>query len=288
MRVLAVVPIICLIEFTALAGDSSSGFLEIAQGLRASSSHEKWSLDGACHELSQERLTAEGRAIVGSDAFSITDRAYALGKNVSVFLWYAIPTLASEVARVVVGPGPEMRRYLAELEDIRRVGSRSVRLARAYNLAISALPHWEESATWFVGAPSALMKKKKNGDGAKCRDFSWFLMWTLQQVARPESARSNLGALGADDFVVTTVGVHDHDWVRVLLPEPGVSSDDWPRIDLDPTFYPVFTPLYPRRSGLPEHERTRLLKACTAAQNATQGALAAPDQAAGQPPAPAN
>lgn len=215
-------------------------------------------LQDTCRELSQpEMYDAAGIAA------RLRDRTLSIGST--GLLGGATGAFSS------LNDSPAGRRYMSVLNRIKQNPNPMERIRQTYELASihsgeyderdNGLPTWLSG--WIVGAyrpENLLANARDRGTVGVCREFAALLKWSLQQVSRHPSSRSH--ALGPMDFSSDFMGSwlpgnggwsdsFGHAWVRINLP---VIQDgrlvDFTRFDLDTTWYPRFTPLFPRRSGL--------------------------------------
>lgn len=175
------------------------------------------------------------------------------------------------------------RQYMAILNNIRNIPNPIERIKRVYELAVLHSGEYDESGngmpTWisgfFVGAnrpENLLANSRRRGTVGVCREFASLLKWSLQQVSRHPTSTN--GALAPTDFSSTMIAGSlpgaegwdtpvQHAWVRINVPvhENG-RLVDFTHFDLDTTWYPQFTPLFPRRSGLSVANQNRAKREC--------------------------
>jgi hypothetical protein len=121
--------------------------------------------------------------------------------------------------------------------------------------------------TWKVRSYFADRSAKRGhltGLNSNGRRISALLYWSLNEVTQTASevkkpafeAELVVGWLMKNELPI------GHSWVRVnwLATTPSHS------IDLDPTWYPSFTPLFPRLTGLSQLARDRYTNLCREAQ----------------------
>jgi hypothetical protein len=171
---------------------------------------------------------------------------------------------------------PEGRAYMKALSKIRRLKNPIERISQTYRLAAINSGEYDHATmgkkTWYTGfvfgayRPENLLKNSRDrGTVGVCREFATLLKWSLQQVARHPDSTSM--ALGPSDFSAEIVGgstpVGGHAWVRVNIPViRNGRLVDFTHFDIDTTWYPEFTPLFPRRSGVSDQNLRRLRREC--------------------------
>lgn len=170
----------------------------------------------------------------------------------------------------------EGRAYVKALNRIRQIENPVERISQTYRLAAINSGDYDHGTmgkkTWYSGfifgayRPENLLRNSRDrGTVGVCREFSTLLRWSLLQVSRHPRSMSH--ALGPRDFSAEIVSgvtpVGGHAWVRINLP---VVKDgrliNFTRFDIDTTWYPEFTPLFPRRSGVSEKNLRRLRREC--------------------------
>lgn len=170
----------------------------------------------------------------------------------------------------------EGRAYMRALKKIKQIKNPVERIAQTYRLAVINSGEYDHETmgnqTLYSGfvfgayRPENLLRNSRDrGTIGVCREFAALLKWSLLQVARHPNSQSP--ALEATDFSAETESgntpVGQHGWVRINLPvyKEGRLSG-FIHFDLDTTWYPDFTPLFPRRSGVSDKNLRRLRREC--------------------------
>lgn len=227
-------------------------------------------LETTCQELNHVGM---------HDARTVGERARGVFiSNVSAGVWGQAAAAFSRLQSSEAG-----RRYMTALNNIKQNPNPLERIRRTYELAVMHSGEYDERelgtpAFWsglFFGAhrPENLLENARSrGTVGVCREFAALLKWSLLQVSRHPTSQG--GALAATDFSSTFMGGYlpgsngwqnsvGHAWVRINLP---VIRDgrliDFTHFDLDTTWYPRFTILFPRRSGLSATNLERARREC--------------------------
>lgn len=178
----------------------------------------------------------------------------------------------------------EGRQYMATLNSIKNIANPMERIRQTYELAAKHSGHYDHETngmdTWNSGAivgahrpENLLANNRERGTVGVCREFAALLQWSLMQVSRHPTSKSS--ALDEKDFSSTLVGGTvpgsngwkdggGHAWVRINLPVfKNGRLLDFTHFDLDTTWYPKkFAPLFPRRSGVSQANRRKLIQQC--------------------------
>lgn len=176
---------------------------------------------------------------------------------------------------------PEGRAYMRALTKISSIKNPVERIAQTYRLAVINSGEYDHETrgnnTLFSGfifgayRPENLLKNSRDrGTIGVCREFATLLKWSLLQVARHPHSKSP--ALESTDFSAKTVSgntpVGQHAWVRINLPiHKKGRLIGFTHFDIDTTWYPDFTPLFPRRSGVSDKNLRRLRRECDEISN---------------------
>ncbi|GEM_PF-3146552 len=177
--------------------------------------------------------------------------------------------------------------FRKELDRIKQIPERMERIRQTYLLVSKYQGAYDFETmgkkTDFIGGkmvgalrPENLIDMaEKHGTSGVCRHFSALLYWSLVQVSRlPESKG---GALTENEFSpsymvgevpMEEIGWGGHAWIRVNLPyRNSAGALEFDHIELDTTFYPgVFSILQPRRTGLKNNLREKLVLDCERAK----------------------
>jgi hypothetical protein len=247
-------------------------YFRIIENIKGDHLQKLRSLEAGCGEFTEKPAMADAKSITGY-GFSLAESvAYSAGGQ-------AIGAFAK------LNGSEFQKKFGKELEEIRRIEAPIDRIQKVYELVSRFQGRYDPdsgSSNTLSGlviatsaAPNVLNNSEARGTGGVCRDFANLLHWSLQQVARAPSSKSQ--ALGPNDFSSSfTTGfvptskdgwkrMGGHAWVRVHLPEHDGSGRlrEFRNFDLDTTYFPgVFAPLFPRRSGVTAENRTRIEKEC--------------------------
>lgn len=226
----------------------------------------------------KEKIAALGRACgeMDNDMFMDRDSHLGLIKNKIVNI-VAFGMLGEAAASFSSLKGSkEGRAYMKALASIRQIENPVERINQTYHLAAINSGDYDHGTmgkkTWYSGfifgayRPENLLQNSQDrGTVGVCREFATLLRWSLLQVSR--HPKSNSSALGPMDFSAEIVSgatpVGGHAWVRVNLPViKNGRLINFTRFDIDTTWYPQFTPLFPRRSGVSDKNLRRLRQEC--------------------------
>jgi hypothetical protein len=175
------------------------------------------------------------------------------------------------------------KQFMAQLEAIKSIHNPMDRIQKVYELVGKNQGHYDYDTMgdrtmssgfgFFAETPNNVLNNAETrGTGGVCRDFASLLQWSLLQVARDSDSRS--GPLGphdfSSDFIANDITTLDgrrggHAWVRVHLPQYNNRGKliGFNNFDLDTTWYPkIFSPLFPRLSGLSEQTRIKATLQC--------------------------
>ncbi|MEN0058237.1 MAG: hypothetical protein AAGB31_05340 [Bdellovibrio sp.] len=226
--------------------------------------------------LSMQKMCTELHKSEPHKAETLGQKADGLGRKAYMGLisGYAASAFSN------LNENEEQRAYRQELYNIKKIINPMTRIQKVYELVVrnQGLYDYESRGLStllsgnivFAKTPENLLNNAKSrGTAGICEDFAALLQWSLLQVARHSD--SSTMALGPHDFsseIAFGSLPEKHAWVRVHLPH----HDEQGRLlgfsdfDLDTTFYPHFSPLYPRLTGLSEAERMQLFLDCTQIQ----------------------
>jgi hypothetical protein len=210
-------------------------------------------LSSSCNEIGRdEMMEAKSRA-----ASFIDSGANSFGLAIS-------GGIATRYSRM--NSTPLQRKYMKEIEKIRKVENPIERARLAYLLASRhsgvydeeglGLETYKSGTIVFAETPENLLNNfEKNGSIGVCREFAALLNWTLGRVTRSPKT-------GKVEFETQVIGgslpAGRHVWVRARFAKFGRTA-----IDFDSTYHEgKFVPLAPRRSGLSESRRQRAYKEC--------------------------
>lgn len=245
-------------------------FFENFEGINASPDEKTKIMEKACKELGNAELM-EAKSLLARLSIPISSGVYGmLGQGLGAFS--------------KLGDSEKQRKYMESLEQIKKIPDAMVRIQLTYNLVVSNQGRYDYEGMgfdamisgWFIRwfEPGSLLSNvEATGSAGVCSSFANLLQWSLLQVSRYSGSSSM--ALAPTDFSSETYtgwvpgpnGWADgwgHAWVRVNLPRFSEKGQllGFSHFDLDTTWYPQFSPLFPRRSGLSEEKRKEALRQC--------------------------
>ena len=182
------------------------------------------------------------------------------------------------VLRDMLGDDTTVKEYRVRLAALQKIKNRFERIKGAYLLAVSAQGQYahDSDGNYFLMTPSKILNRAKQGkSGGVCRDFAKLLEWSLLQVNMSPTLSPELkqwGGLDEDSFSVQTVADSSagHAWVEVILPVGSGEKQVFHHLHLDSTWYKTYSPLFPRRTIIPESQRRQLTEQCRAVSSCVQ------------------
>lgn len=233
--------------------------------LSGSADEKRQMLEGGCNEMKNIPEMADARSMSEKIQREVHEKA--------VFPYYM--GQSSTVGEKLNGSEAQ-RKFQARLDEIKKIENPMDRVRKTYELVAKTQGFYDTQNMYEARnlSPGNLIDRAaEKGSAGVCRDFASLLQWSLLQVAKHPSSKSD--TLGPNDFsskftVGDVPGVggwrngSGHAWVRVNLPQfENGQLKRFNTFDVDTTLYPQkFTPLMPRRSGLTPENKFNFLSEC--------------------------